>query len=471
MTVIIILIVLGILLFVIEFLLVPCVTVAGIGGLVLTVFGVYKAFNDFGSTAGAWVLIGTIVLSVFVIAMSLRARTWNRLMLKTNIKGTVDKDLTEEQVKMGDLGTALTRLAPMGKIVVNDLVREAKSTEGYIDEHSEIEIVWIVIVVVSIIGLWIILYFIPIGLWFTSLLSGVKMSLLQLILMRWRKVPPTVIVRSMIEAYKAGLDYIQRDELEAHYLAGGHVEQVIHSLVSASKANIDLSFQMATAIDLAGRDVLEAVQMSVNPQVINTPPVTAVAKDGIQLVAKARVTVRANIKQLVGGAGEETVLARVGEGIVSSIGSSKSHKEVLENPDNISKMVLEKGLDAGTAFEILSIDVADIDIGKNIGAVLQMDQANADKNIAQAKAEERRAMAVATEQEMKAKAQEARAKVIEAEVEIPLAMAEAFRSGNLGIMDYYKFKNIEADTTMRDSISKGTQRPTDRPGGPQNTNK
>ena len=323
---------------------------------------------------------------------------------------------------------------------------------------------WIVIVVASIIGLWIILYFIPIGLWFTSLLSGVKMSLLQLILMRWRKVPPTVIVRSMIEAFKAGLDHIKRDELEAHYLAGGHVEQVIHALVSASKANIDLTFQMATAIDLAGRDVLEAVKMSVNPQVINTPPVTAVAKDGIQLIAKARVTVRANIKQLVGGAGEETVLARVGEGIVSSIGSSKSHKEVLENPDNISKIVLEKGLDAGTAFEILSIDVADIDIGKNIGAVLQMDQANADKNIAQAKAEERRAMAVATEQEMKAKAQEARAKVIEAEVEIPLAMAEAFRSGNLGIMDYYKFKNIEADTTMRDSISKGTQRPTDRPG-------
>lgn len=322
---------------------------------------------------------------------------------------------------------------------------------------------WIVIVVLSIVGLWIILYFIPIGLWFTSLLSGVKMSLLQLILMRWRKVPPTVIVRSMIEAYKAGLAEIKRDELEAHYLAGGHVEQVIHALVSASKANIDLSFQMATAIDLAGRDVLEAVQMSVNPQVINTPPVTAVAKDGIQLIAKARVTVRANIKQLVGGAGEETVLARVGEGIVSSIGSSKSHKEVLENPDFISKIVLEKGLDAGTAFEILSIDVADIDIGKNIGAVLQMDQANADKNIAQAKAEERRAMAVATEQEMKAKAQEARAKVIEAEVEIPLAMAEAFRSGNLGIMDYYKFKNIEADTTMRDSISKGTQRPTDRP--------
>jgi uncharacterized protein YqfA (UPF0365 family) len=321
---------------------------------------------------------------------------------------------------------------------------------------------WIIIVVASIIGLWIILYFIPIGLWFTALLSGVRVSLLQLILMRWRKVPPTVIVRSMIEAHKAGLAYIKRDELEAHYLAGGHVEQVIHALVSASKANIDLSFKMATAIDLAGRDVLEAVQMSVNPRVINTPPVTAVAKDGIQLIAKARVTVRASIKQLVGGAGEETVLARVGEGIVSSIGSSKSHKQVLENPDSISKIVLEKGLDAGTAFEILSIDVADIDIGKNIGAVLQMDQANADKNIAQAKAEERRAMAVATEQEMKAKAQEARAKVIEAEVQIPLAMAEAFRDGNLGIMDYYKFKNIQADTTMRESISKGTTTPRPR---------
>ena len=323
----------------------------------------------------------------------------------------------------------------------------------------EFSYTWIVIVVASIIGLWIILYFIPIGLWFTALLSGVRISLLQLILMRWRKVPPTKIVRSMIEATKAGLASIKRDELEAHYLAGGHVEQVIHALVSASKANIDLSFKMATAIDLAGREVLEAVQMSVNPKVINTPPVTAVAKDGIQLIAKARVTVRANIKQLVGGAGEETVLARVGEGIVSSIGSSKSHKEVLENPDSISRIVLEKGLDAGTAFEILSIDVADIDIGKNIGAVLQMDQANADKNIAQAKAEERRAMAVATEQEMKAKAQEARAKVIEAEVEIPLAMAEAFRAGNLGIMDYYKFKNIQADTSMRDSISKGSQPP------------
>jgi uncharacterized protein YqfA (UPF0365 family) len=280
--------------------------------------------------------------------------------------------------------------------------------------------------------------------------------------MRWRKVPPSIIVSAMIEADKAGIK-LNRDDLEAHYLAGGKVAQVVHALVSASKANIDLPFKMATAIDLAGRDVFEAVQMSVNPKVIDTPPVTAVAKDGIQLIAKARVTVRANIKQLVGGAGEDTVLARVGEGIVSSIGSSASHKSVLENPDYISRVVLEKGLDAGTAFEILSIDIADIDIGKNIGAVLQMDQANADKNIAQAKAEERRAMAVALEQEMKAKAQEARAKVIEAEAQIPLAMAEAFKAGNLGIMDYYKFKNIEADTSMRDTISKsgaGGKKPT-----------
>jgi uncharacterized protein YqfA (UPF0365 family) len=258
----------------------------------------------------------------------------------------------------------------------------------------------------------------------------------------------------MIEGHKAGLKQLRRDDMEAHYLAGGHLQQVVHALVSASKANIDLSFQMATAIDLAGRDVFTAVQMSVNPKVIDTPPVAAVSKDGIQLIAKARVTVRANIKQLVGGAGEDTILARVGEGIVSSIGSSDSHKMVLENPDSISKVVLRKGLDAGTAFEILSIDIADIDIGKNIGAELQMDQAQADKNIAQAKAEERRAMAVALEQEMKAKAQEARAKVIEAEAEVPKAMAEAFRSGNLGIMDYYRMKNIESDTNMRESIAK-----------------
>ena len=313
----------------------------------------------------------------------------------------------------------------------------------------------IAIGVASLFGLWIIFYFIPVGLWFTALLSGVRVSLLQLVLMRWRKVPPQVIVRNLIASTKAGL-VLNRDELEAHYLAGGNVVAVVNALISADKANMGLDFKVATAIDLAGRDVLDAVRMSVTPKVIDTPPVTAVAKDGIQLIAKARVTVRTNIKQLVGGAGEETVLARVGEGVVSSIGSANSHKSVLENPDSISKVVLSKGLDSGTAFEILSIDIADIDIGKNIGAVLQMDQANADKNIAQAKAEERRAMAVAIEQEMKAKAQEARAKVIEAEVQIPLAMAEAFRSGNLGIMDYYKFKNIQADTLMRESIAEPT---------------
>ncbi|HUI32532.1 MAG: flotillin-like protein FloA [Dysgonamonadaceae bacterium] len=297
-------------------------------------------------------------------------------------------------------------------------------------------------------------YYVPFFLWINALSAGVHISLVQLFLMRLRRVPPRTIVYAMIEAHKAGLKNITRDDLEAHYLAGGHVEKVVHALVSASKANIDLSFQMGTAIDLAGRDVLQAVQMSVNPKVIDTPPVTAVAIDGIQLIAKARVTVRANIKQLVGGAGEETILARVGEGIVSSIGSAASHKSVLENPDSISKLVLKKGLDAGTAFEILSIDIADIDIGKNIGAVLQIDQAQADKNIAQARAEERRAMAIALEQEMKAKAQEARAKVIEAEAEVPKAMAEAFRAGNMGIMDYYRMKNIQADTEMRDSISK-----------------
>lgn len=317
---------------------------------------------------------------------------------------------------------------------------------------SEIGI-YLIIFAVSIVGLWILLYFVPIGLWFSALVSGVRVSLLQLILMRWRKVPPSVIVQALIVGTKAGIE-LNRNSLEAHFLAGGRVSKVVNALVSAQKANIPLDFKMATAIDLAGRDVFEAVQMSVNPKVINTPPVTAVAKDGIQLIAKARVTVRANIKQLVGGAGEETVLARVGEGIVSSIGSSDSHKKVLENPDFISRVVLEKGLDAGTAFEILSIDIADIDIGRNIGAVLQMDQANADKNIAQAKAEERRAMAVAVEQEMKAMAQEARAKVILAEAEIPLAIAEAFRSGNLGIMDYYKLRNIEADTNMRENIAK-----------------
>ncbi len=307
--------------------------------------------------------------------------------------------------------------------------------------------------VIGIIGLLLLFYIIPINLWFQAAVSGVPVSLLQLIIMRFRKVPPGAIVHAMITSKKAGID-ITRDQLEAHYMAGGDIQVVVTALISADKANMNLSFNTATAIDLAGRNVLEAVQMSVNPKVINTPPVTAVAKDGIQLIAKARVTVRANIEQLVGGAGEDTVLARIGEGVVSSIGSSENHKKVLENPDVISKLVLEKGLDSGTAFQILSIDIADIDIGKNIGAELQMDQAEADKNIAQARAEERRAMAVALEQEMVAKAQEARATVIAAEAEIPKAMSEAFRSGNMGIMDYYKFKNIQADTSMRDSISK-----------------
>ncbi len=311
-------------------------------------------------------------------------------------------------------------------------------------------ILWVAIIIVALI---ILLWFFPVGMWFQAILSGVRVSLLHLILMRWRGVNPNTIVVAMITGTKAGLK-LNANELEAHYLAKGNVGRVVMALISAAKANIPLDFKMAAAIDLAGRDVFEAVQMSVNPKVINTPPVTAVAKDGIQLICKARVTVRANIKQLVGGAGEETVLARIGEGIVSSIGSADSHKAVLENPDTISKLVLGKGLDTGTAFEILSIDIADIDVGKNIGAVLQMDQADADKNIAQARAEERRAMAVALEQEMKAKAQEARAAVIEAESQVPLAMAEAFRNGNLGVMDYYRMKNVQADTDMRESIAK-----------------
>lgn len=310
-----------------------------------------------------------------------------------------------------------------------------------------------VVVALAFVLLVVFLYYVPFLLWVSAQVSGVRISLIQLFLMRIRKVPPHKIVDCMIEAHKAGLKDVTRDGLEAHYLAGGHIERVVHALVSANKANFDLSFQMATAIDLAGRDVFEAVQMSVNPRVIDTPPVAAVAKDGIQLIAKARVTVRANIAQLVGGAGEDTILARVGEGIVSSIGSAASHKEVLENPDSISKLVLKKGLDAETAFQILSIDIADIDVGKNIGAQLQMDQSNADKNIAQAKAEERRAMAVALEQEMRAKEQEMRAYVVQSEAEVPKAMAEAFRNGNLGIMDYYRMKNIQADTDMREAIA------------------
>ena len=314
-----------------------------------------------------------------------------------------------------------------------------------------------IILIVAIVGLIVVLVFLFIfmrifGLWISARLSNVSISFIQLILMRWRKVDPVIITNALVTATKAGL-VLTRNELEAHYLAGGNVLRVTNALISADKANIELDFKAATAIDLAGRDVFEAVQMSVQPKVIESPPVTAIAKDGIQLIAKARVTVRANIKQLVGGAGEETVVARVGEGIVTSIGSAKSHKEVLENPDTISKLVLGNGLDSGTAFEILSIDIADIDIGKNVGAELQMDQANADKNIAQAKAEERRAMAVAEEQEMQAKAQEARAKVIEAEAEVPKALADAFRNGNLGVMDYYKLQNIQADTDMRESIA------------------
>lgn len=305
----------------------------------------------------------------------------------------------------------------------------------------------------GIVLLFVFLYFVPVNLWITAQFSGVKVGLLELIFMRIRKVPPRIVVDSMITATKAGLE-VTTTELETHYLAGGHVPSVIKALISADKANINLGFKQATAIDLAGRDVFEAVQISVNPKVITTPKVAAVAADGIQLIAIARVTVRANIQQLVGGAGEDTILARVGEGIVTSIGSAGSHKDVLENPDKISKLVLQRGLDAGTAFEILSIDIADVDVGVNIGATLQTDQAQADLKVAEAKAEERRAMAVAEEQEMKAKSQEARAKVILAEAQVPQAIAESFRSGNLGIMDYYRMQNIQADTDMRDSIAK-----------------
>jgi uncharacterized protein YqfA (UPF0365 family) len=308
------------------------------------------------------------------------------------------------------------------------------------------------IVLLVFILIFFIMFMKYIGMWISAKLSNVDIGFFQLFFMQLRRVPPQIIVNSMITATKAGLQ-VTRNDLEAHYLAGGKINNVINALISADKANIPLTFKEATAIDLAGRDVLQAVQMCVNPKVIESPPVTAVAKDGIQLITRARVTVRANIKQFVGGAGEETVLARIGEGIVTSIGSAESHKTVMENPDTISKLVLHKGLDSGTAFEILSIDIADIDVGKNIGAYLQMDQANADKNIAQAKAEERRAMAIALEHEMKAKAQESRAKVIDAEAQIPLAIAEAFRSGKLGIMDYYKMENVKADTKMRDSLA------------------
>ncbi len=308
-------------------------------------------------------------------------------------------------------------------------------------------------VIIGII-LIVIFFFIfsSLSLWFQSLVSGAQIGLLNVIFMRFRKVPPKLIVETKIMAVKAGLS-LETDDLESHFLARGDVMRVVQSLIAADKANIPLKFNRAAAIDLAGRNVLEAVQMSVNPKVIETPIVAAMAKDGIQLKAISRVTVRANIDRLVGGAGEDTVLARVGEGIVTTIGSAARHKDVLENPDLISKRVLEKGLDAGTAFEILSIDIADVDVGKNIGAELETDRAEADKKIAQAKAEERRAMAIAAEQEMKARVQEMRAKVVEAEAKVPIAIANAFEKGNFGIMDYYRMQNIKADTDMRDAIA------------------
>ncbi len=314
----------------------------------------------------------------------------------------------------------------------------------------------LLIVVAGILGLSLFFYFIPVGLWISAIAARVRIGIGELIGMRLRRVPPRVILGSQINATKAGLD-ISTAFLEAHYLSGGHVENVVNALIAADKAGIGLTPERAAAIDLAGRDVLEAVQVSVNPKVISTPMVTAVAKDGIQVKATSRVTVRANIERLVGGAGEETIMARVGEGIVTTIGSAETHKDVLENPDMISKTVLDKGLDSGTAYEILSIDIADVDVGDNIGAKLQTDQAEADKNIAQARAEERRAMAVAQEQEMAARVEEMRARVVEAEAEVPLAMAEAFRSGNMGIMDYYRMRNIEADTQMREGIAGETE--------------
>lgn len=312
-------------------------------------------------------------------------------------------------------------------------------------------------VILIVVVLLILLNFIPIGLWISALAAGVNISILTLIGMRLRRVPPGAIILPMIKASKAGLEEVTIDRLEAHYLAGGNVDRVVDALIAAQRADIGLGFERAAAIDLAGRNVLEAVQMSVNPKVIETPIVAAVAKNGIELKAKARVTVRANIDRLVGGAGEPTIIARVGEGIVTTVGSAETHKEVLENPDRISKLVLEKGLDAGTAFEILSIDIADVDVGRNIGAQLESDQAEADKNIAQAKAAERRFAALALEQEMKARVQEMRARVVEAEAEIPKALAQALREGKIGVMDYYNMKNLLADTNMREAISRGAE--------------
>lgn len=311
----------------------------------------------------------------------------------------------------------------------------------------------LIIIAIIVIAVVILFTFIPVALWISALAAGVKVSIFTLVGMRLRRVVPNRVINPLIKAHKAGLN-VKINQLESHYLAGGNVDRVVNALIAAHRANIELSFERAAAIDLAGRDVLEAVQMSVNPEVIETPFISGIAIDGIEVKAKARITVRANIDRLVGGAGEETIIARVGEGVVSTIGGSETHAKVLENPDSISHTVLEKGLDAGTAFEILSIDIADVDIGKNIGAILQTDQAEADKNIAQAKAEERRAMAVAQEQEMVARVQEMRARVVEAEADVPLALAEALRSGKMGVMDYLNYQNINADTDMRDSIGK-----------------
>ena len=308
------------------------------------------------------------------------------------------------------------------------------------------------LLVLIIAFVMVFLHFVPIGLWISALAANVRVGIMTLVGMRMRRVPPNKIILPLIKANKAGLD-VAVNQLEAHYLAGGNVDKVVDALIAAHRAQIPLPFERSAAIDLAGRDVLEAVQMSVNPKVIETPVVSAVAKNGIELKIKARVTVRANIDRLVGGAGEPTIIARVGQGIVTTVGSSESHNDVLANPDDISKTVLGKGLDAGTAFEILSIDIADVDVGRNIGAELQTDQAEADKRIAQAKAEERRAMAVAKEQEMKAYTQEMEAKVVEAQAEVPHAMAQALREGKLGVMDYYNLNNVQADTDMRNAIS------------------
>lgn len=315
------------------------------------------------------------------------------------------------------------------------------------------ELMPIIIIGLILIAIAVLFTFIPVALWISALAAGVRVSIFTLVGMRLRRVVPSRVINPLIKAHKAGVG-VTTNQLESHYLAGGNVDRVVNALIAAQRANIELPFERAAAIDLAGRDVLEAVQMSVNPKVIETPFIAGIAMDGIEVKAKARITVRANIDRLVGGAGEETIIARVGEGIVSTIGSSDSHSKVLENPDLISQNVLSKGLDAGTAFEILSIDIADIDIGKNIGAMLQTDQAEADKNIAQAKAEERRAMAVAQEQEMLARVQEMRAKVVEAEADVPQALAEALREGKMGVMDYMNYQNINADTDMRGSIGK-----------------